>query len=313
MSEQDNSGAGLESTDEAVAAFGRALNPTVEPAAVEAETDQEPNEEVEEQEQSEEEAEETGEAKVTIEVDGKTVELTPEQIAEVYKNGLRQADYTRKTMETAEQRKVADAEIAKATQERQEYQQKLQAYSAQIEGALNEQSQINWQDLIDNDPVEYLKQQHLYNQRQAALMQARNEQSRLAQVQQEYEVQAYQEYLKAQEQQLVENLPAWKDKEKASAEKAEIRKFMLEQGFNDQEISQVADFRHVLLLRDAMQFRKLLKEAPGATKKVTQAPTKVERAGVATNSQDNRNREVVKRALKSGKDSDIVAAFGSIL
>ena len=92
----------------------------------------------------------------------------------------------------------------------------------------------------------------------------------------------------------------------------EVKQFLVEQGFTDDDISQVTDFRHVLLLRDAMQFRKLLKEAPGATKKVTQAPLRVERAGVAQQA-PNKSREAMTRFGKSGRDSDAIAAFSSIL
>ena len=51
---------------------------------------------------------------ITVEIDGKPVTLTKEQISEAYKSGLRQADYTRKTMEVAETRKAAQAEAEKA-------------------------------------------------------------------------------------------------------------------------------------------------------------------------------------------------------
>jgi hypothetical protein len=312
MSEQDNSGAGLESSDAAVEAFSKLLNPVAEEATEEVTEEAVETEAEEVETESEDEAEEQPSEKVTIEVDGKTVELTPEQIAEVYKNGLRQADYSRKTMEVAEQRKAAEAEIAKASQERAEYQQKLHAYAIQLEGALNEQSQINWQDLIDNDPVEYLKQQHLYNQRQAALVQAQNEQGRLAQLQEQEQRQRYTEYLNAQKQELLANLPAWKDESKAAAEKAEMRQFLVSQGFTEQDVAEVVDYRHVLLIRDAMQFRKLLKDAPAAAKKVTQAPVKAERTGVSSIGND-KNRDAVKAFKKTGRESDAIEAFKSLI
>ena len=72
--------------------------------------------------ESEENAQEEGDdAPVTVEVDGKQVTLTKAQIAEAYKSGLRQSDYTKKTTEAAEHRKAADAEIQKAQTERRDY------------------------------------------------------------------------------------------------------------------------------------------------------------------------------------------------
>lgn len=310
MSEQDNSGVSLEPNDAAVEAFSKILNPVEE--TTEEESEEAVETEAETETESDDEENEQESKAVTIEVDGKTVELTPEQIAEVYKNGLRQADYSRKTMEVAEQRKAAEAEIAKASQERAEYQNKIHAYAIQLEGALNEQSQINWQELIDNDPVEYLKQQHLYNQRQAALIQAQNEQGRLSQIHEQERMQRYSEYLEAQKQSLIENLPAWKDEKKAAAEKSEMREFLLSQGFTNEDIAGVADHRHVLLIRDAMQFRKLLKDAPAAAKKVSQAPTRTERPGVSTLGND-KSRDAVKAFKKSGKESDAIAAFATLI
>ena len=105
---------------------------------------------------------------VTIEVDGKTVKLSRAELADAYKNGLRQSDYTKKTMEVAETRKAAEAEIRRAAQERQTYAVNLQKMAAQIEGALVEQKNIDWEKLLDTNPAEYLKQQHLYQQRHAA-------------------------------------------------------------------------------------------------------------------------------------------------
>ena len=49
---------------------------------------------VEAEPEIEAEAEAPEDEKITVEVDGKTIELTKAQIAENHKNGLRQADYT---------------------------------------------------------------------------------------------------------------------------------------------------------------------------------------------------------------------------
>ena len=101
---------------------------------------------------------------VTVKIDGKDVELPLSEL----KNGYqRQADYTRKTMEAAEQRKAAEAERSQAHQERQAYAVNLQRMQAQLEGALQQQQQTNWEELLQSDPVEYLRQQHQAQARQA--------------------------------------------------------------------------------------------------------------------------------------------------
>src|SRR5688572_20722414 len=84
-------------------------------------------------------SEEEGNEIVTVLVDGKPVELTKAQIAEAHKGSLRQADYTKKTQEVAEQRKAAEAETAKAREERARYAEGLNKAQAVLEAQLQEQ------------------------------------------------------------------------------------------------------------------------------------------------------------------------------
>jgi hypothetical protein len=204
-------------------------------------------------------------ANITVEVDGKKVELTPEQVAEAYKSGLRQSDYSKKTAELAQARAA--------------YAERLAHYEIQLQGALQEQSQIDWTRLLEANPVEYLKQQHLFQQRQAALQQAQHERAQVQHVQQHEYAHALQHHVSRERQTLVKMIPAWKDEARAQAEKTEIREYLKQHGIPEQDISQIVDHRHVIIARKAMQMDKLLQQAPGATKRVTKAPTKAERPG----------------------------------
>ena len=254
-----------------------------------------------------EEAPEQEATAITVEVDGKMVTLTPAQVAEAYKSGLRQDDYSRKTMEVAETRKAAVAE-------RNAYAERLNAQAYQLQGALQEQSQINWNELLENDPVEYLKQQHLSQQRQAMLQQSTQELQFIQQLNQQEQQQAYSSYIQAQQQDLLAKLPAWKDEAKAKADKAEMREFLLSEGFTNEDISQVADYRHVLLVKDAMAFRKLLKQAPDATKRVQSAPARVERSGNGqNNTQTDAHKNAMSRLRKSGSIEDATAVFANLI
>ena len=244
---------------------------------------------------------------ITVEVDGKMVQLTPEQVAESYKSGLRQSDYSRKTAELAQERNdVQD----KARQDRDAYAQKLNNYTIQLEGALNEQSQINWQELLDNDPVEYLKQQHLFQGRQAAYQNAQTERQQIEQYQLHERQQAEHAHLADESAKLVAAIPAWKNPEKARSEQNEIKDFLKSQGFTEQDIAGVNDHRHVMLLRDAMRFNKLLKQAPEATKKVNLAPVKVEKSGnTQTNSTNSDFKAALNKLGKTGSTNDATTAF----
>lgn len=263
----------------------------------------EPAEEVEE---AEAEAETSESDQITVEVDGKKVTLTAAQIAEAYKSGLRQDDYTKKTTAVAEERKAASAE-------REQLAGKLNAYAAQLEGALSQQSNINWDELLEADPVQYLKESHLLQERQAALGKARQDQAQLAQIYEQEQQSDYNEYLTAQNQALLDKLPAWKDSKIATAEKGKIKDFLKSDGFSEQDISQVTDYRHVMLIQDAMKFRQLLKEAPTATKRVQNAPVRAERSGTTDKSLPDGRTVAMKRFSKSGSVEDAGAIFASLL
>lgn len=250
--------------------------------------------------------------KVTIEVDGKTIELTKAELAEHYKNGLRQADYTKKTMEAAEQRKAADAEASKAREERQKYAQGLQQAQAMLQAQLQDQSQIDWQKLLETDPVEYLRQQHLANARQAKLNQIGHEQQQLHAKQQSEQAAQMQAFLRTQQDELLAKLPEWKDEAKAKTERTAIKDYLKAQGLEDAQIDNISDHRVVLLSRKAMLYDQVMSKAQAAAKKVAALPQKVERPGGGeTNATDGRTA-AMKNLSKSGSVRDAAKVFENL-
>ena len=278
-----------------------------EEEAVEAETE-ETEEEVEETEESEEEGEEP--KTVTIKIDGKEVEVTLDEL----KNGYqRQSDYTRKTMEAAEQRKAADAELNAAIQERRTYADNLQRMQIQLESALQEQNTIDWQRLIDTDPQEYLKQQHLYQQRQAQLQRNGIEQQQVNAKIQAEEQARFQSHLQAQQEELLAKLPEWKNDEKSKAEKVALREYLLNQGFDQKTVDNVSDAKAVIMARKAMLYDKMMSKAQAVAKKVSNLPQKVEKPGVAETRNLDKRSNAFQRLSKSGSIDDAAAMFASIL
>lgn len=251
---------------------------------------------------------------VTIKVDGKDVQMTKAELAEHYKNGLRQADYTRKTMETAEARKAAEAEASKAKNERDTYAQKLQHYAIRESGNLHElQSQLT-EELLTNDPVEYLKLERTVQARQAQLQQAQQELQQIGQQQKQEQEQAAQSYHAQQLEALQAKLPEWKDAAKAKAEAQQIKDFLASQEFGAEDIAQLGDHRLILLARKAMQFDALQAKAREAVKKVQAAPAKVEKPG---NSQvaptDGRTRAMKQLESSGGSLSAAAGVFSQFL
>lgn len=249
---------------------------------------------------------------VTIEVDGKPVELKKSELADYYKNGLRQADYTRKTMEAAEQRKAAEAEARKAQMERQRYADGLQQAQAMLQAQLHEQSQIDWQKLLETDPVEYLKQQHLANQRQAKLGQIAQEQQQLHARFQEEQAAQMRAFLQAQQEELIAKLPEWKDETKAKSERAAIREYLKSQGLEEAQIDNIADHRVVVLSRKAMLYDQMMSKAQASAKKVSQLPQKVEKPGGGETNPMDRRTAAWKQLERSGSVRDAANVFASV-
>ncbi|WP_259698528.1 hypothetical protein [Pseudomonas brassicacearum] len=242
----------------------------------------------------------------TVKIDGKEVQVPLSELLNGYQ---RQSDYTKKTMEAAEQRKTADAVVQQAQQERQEYHSKLERMAAQLEGALEQQSQIDWPALLESDPMEYLKQQHLYQQRQALYQQNMQERQQLIQQHQNEQAQAKQISLAKQRENLIAKLPDWKDEAKAAAEQTAISKFLQEQGFEAEDISSIADHRHVLIARDAMRYRDLMAKASVQAKKVQEAPQRVVKPGVTVNGNADGRTTAAKRHAKSGTVESAAEVF----
>ena len=254
-----------------------------------------------------------GSEDVTIEVDGKTVKLTKEELAEAYKNGLRQSDYTKKTMEVAEQRRAAEAEIAQARAEREAYAVNLSKMAAQLEGALEEQASINWQELLEADPVEYLRQQNLYQQRQAAYQKTQQAQMQLMEIAKAEQAQMRQMTLEQQQEALLAKLPEWRNAETAKAEKAALAQYLQQAGFDDQSIQTISDHRAVVVARKAMLYDQMMGKASAAAKKVAAAPQRVVQPGSTGQTRIDGRSSAMQRLGKSGRVEDAAAVFASIL
>jgi hypothetical protein len=250
---------------------------------------------------------------ITIKVDGKDVTLTKAELADSYKNGLRQADYTKKTMEAADARKGAEAETAKAQQDRYNYATNLQKMAAQLEGALQQQQNIDWDALIDADPVEFMKQQHLLSQRQAAYRENLNQQQQIRAQFEAENASSQRSFLASQQDELLAKLPDWKDPAKASAEKAALKNYLIEQGFDEANIANISDHKAVLLGRKAMLYDQMMDKARAASKKVQGLPQKIVRPGVGDSPNLDRRSSAMQKLGRTGTVEDAAAVFANFI
>ena len=250
---------------------------------------------------------------VTVIVDGKPVELTKAQIAEAHKSGLRQADYTQKTQALAEEKKAAATEAAKAREERNQYMQGLQKAQAVLESQLEDQQKIDWQALITQDPVEYLKQQHLAQTRQAQLQQMYQQRQQLEQVAQAEQAEALKAHVESEREKLFANIPEWKDEAKRKAGATELMNYLKTQGLSEQEIVSVTDHRAITQSYKAMKYDQMIAKATAAAKQIKNTPERVLRPAGGESTQIDRRTAAFQRLGKTGRVEDAGAVFASLI
>jgi hypothetical protein len=231
------------------------------------EGDDEP--EVEETEESEE-TEETAEVEpefVELELGGKTYEVPVE-----LKDGfLKNEDYTQKTQTLAEERREVELQKQQITTQQAQYR-----FVQEIQDDLNEINQIDyqlkaWEDYLGANAKDMdahaitLAQLEIRNGEKQRDEKTAALKGRQAEFQQAQE-QAVQELLTKGTEILKGKIPGWGEEKQA-----EMRDYALSLGFTKDEVASIVDPRHVQVLYENAQYRKLQPGVKGAVKKVETA------------------------------------------
>jgi hypothetical protein len=251
--------------------------------------------------------------KLKTKVDGKEGYAT---LADLVKSYQLESHLTNKSMQMAEAKRQADAEL---TQARAYIQQQAENATAMV-NFLNQElyrdfQNTNWDELRMTDPGEFAAKRQEFAERNNAIQQyqqglAAHIQNQAHQ-QQTQQTETLKEYLVQQQNELMSKLPEWSTPEKAQAEKQEIRNFLVRNGFNQDETKNIFDHRHILIARKAMLYDKLQQSKPQITKKVQTLP-KIMKANVARTKADlahERQKASMAKLKKSGSLNDAAAAF----
>jgi len=274
-------------------------------AEIEVEDDFEEGEEIEQslEEQTEVE-EELQPQSYVVKVDGVEQEVTLDELQNGYS---RQQDYTRKTQELSQQRKGFEEQQAELAKKDAIYAQLLPQLEASLNGEL--ENEPDWGALYESDPIAYVREKDVWEDKRKRLDAAKAESTRLQQEAAQKQQEQIQKFVEYGNQQLTEKIPHWSDAEKSQKEKAAITTYAInELGFTPQEINNVIDYRVLLGLRDGMLYRK---QVAASKKKPTQkAASRVARPGT---SNKPKTMTAVKKAqmklAKSGKVQDAAKVF----
>jgi hypothetical protein len=309
-------GEGTSDAGERLDAFADSLIPDEPPAddepdTVEAETEEVITAEVETEEvEAPAEIEAVSEAPSddpVFEIDGEKVTLS-----ELRKERLRQADYTRKTQELAEQRKAVEATEADRRVKRDEFVQLLDTVKAALQPVAPSP------DLRNEDPAEYAAQWADYQARMEEVRAVEAKQAEILAEQEKERSDAVAAFKAEQKAKLLEAVPEWQDETVAVTQTRKLVEFAkTKYGFEDAEAGNILDARLWLLLKDANAYHEA--RAKGEEKVAALAPSKVLKPGArpaqpnVVSQKRKEQQELINRHRKTGRESDAIAALMALL
>ena len=274
------------------------------------ESDEDEPEAVEEESESEDDEVEVEERKTyRVKSGGEEKEVTLQELVSGYQKG---DDYTKKSQALAEQRKAVEAEayaVNEAMQMREQYARRL----GQVQQLLQEDNGqfANLEELKENDPIQYAIRVAEQTENNKKLQLLQQEQNKLAHAQQHQVAQHQAKVVAHEASMLTEKVKEFSDPKKSEQLKGEIRNFGKSIGFTDNELSQVYDHRHVMVMQKAMEYDKLQKANPSVTKKLAKAP-KMSKKGNKIAKTDVYTKQK-KRLKSSGKLTDAVDVFKNFI
>ena len=244
----------------------------------------------------------------TVKVDGQDIEVTQEELINGYS---RQQDYTRKTQELSQQRKTIEQQQAELAQRDAIYSQLLPKMEAQLKGELA--NEPDWNKLYEDDPVGYVREKQLWDEKKEKAQAIQAEQQRLQEEAFAEQQKQIQQQVEFGQQRLLELIPEWQNPEVAAKEKAAIRDYAINTlEYTQQEVDSVYDYRALLGLRKAWLNDKI---AETVKKKPTQkAPARVARPGTVNKKKSvTPVRRAKQRLAKTGKTSDAAKVFEQLI
>jgi len=260
----------------------------------------EPDEEVEEEEQSQDEVP----AILKLKVNGEDVEKPLDEVVALAQQGL---DYTQKTQQVAEQRKELEAYAQQIQMQEQAFQEQMQLNNVLIEDVakitsldqqLNQYANVNWNQLSDNDFVEAQKLFFTYNQLQQERSQLVSQFEAKKQQVVQKQTQLMSEKIAKGKEILAKEIPNWSPETNQA-----LLSTGKDYGFSDAELNSIVDPRHVKVLHDAMQWRKLQQNST-VKKKVSSAKPVVKPGSKDTKAEANSNHRQLRESLRKTGKSD---------
>jgi len=251
---------------------------------------------------------------VVLNIDGASVQTT---FGQLKADAQKYAGANKKFEEAAAIRKDAETKLAILPEREKQLGQVLEYYIQQSQQFMQTQ-QPNWAKLLEEDPTEYLKQRHVWEQKQTELSQARGIQQELQRRDAEARQASMTQFAAEQKALLIQALPEWSDPQKAAQGARELDQYLADQGVPPEMRAQIDTAKVVLIARKAMLYDRALAKQAAARKagllKNQQQARQVERPGAGRGVPTASTKEVARlqkadKAFKQNPGVNTLAAF----
>ncbi len=282
------------------------LDAATQPAEGDAEADDEPSSD-EDADADPAPADKTpSEIEVTL-PGGEKAKVTLDELKRGYS---READYSKKTMALAEEKRAFDGHVQRQAQA---FKQGLDTLQAELDRLIPSEKTIDWDALHQRDPAEYVKWKEYFRDLKDKRQAVAQEQHALHQQAMQRAERETAETLKRESELLVKALPVFADPKKGDAAKAELRSYLVSKGYTPEQIAGLSDHRSVTIAWKAAQYDKLQSSKPQIDKRVVGLP-KVQKPGAAVEGDAVSRQKITsleQKLRKTGRVEDAAALLMS--
>lgn len=257
-----------------------------------------------------------------VKVGGEETEVALGELIKGYQRG---ADYTKKTMRLADERRGLDratteleAERAAVTLERQRYAERLAGQIPALKQQLARFDGIDWDRLSGDNPALFAQARPLFDALSGQLQRAEADGLQLQQQERQRQlqaVQAHQAYIAEQKRALIAEHPDMADPMKGRQETAALARYLADAGYRQEELARLVDHRDFVLARKAMLYDRLManrdrvKETLSALPRVQKpGPARATRTGAA-----ERRAQLMSRLSRTGRTEDAARLIEDML
>lgn len=241
--------------------------------------------------------------KIHTKVDGVEADVP---LGEVIKNYQLNKSLTERSEALAQARKAIEQQAQAYTADYQSKVEELGTWQGILEQRLREQvAAVDWQQLREDDPAEYAARRQEFTERIAEIESMK---ASIGQHRQALQAQQQQAYLNQIEQVVQENIkklpdliPEYKDETFRKKDMADLKDYLVSQGFSEVEVKTVFDARQVAIARKAKLYDAMQKAAEPKMKQLKEKP-KFIKPNAQNRVEDKATKEsdrLYKRALKN--------------